>query len=107
MPASTARSHWLTEDIQDYVAYLSVLVAGACPKKHSGNDVEKLRHLGFCDWCESHAERMPAGLLAATVSPRGPGPTDPTPSNPSAEMSFGDNRADGRAPDDADASLSE
>ncbi len=61
--------HWLTEDNQDYVAYLSLLVAGGiCPEEAFWEMMSERRFtdiLGLCGWFESRAQRMPAGLLAA------------------------------------------
>lgn len=106
-----SESHWLTEDNQDYVAYLSVLVAGGiCPEKTFWEMMSEKRFadiLGFCDWCESHAERMPAGLLAAHREVReGLAQQDPTPFKSFRRDEFRETIAlMDVLPDDADASL--
>ncbi len=102
--------HWLTEDNQDYVAYLSVLVAGgACPDKTFWEMLSERRFadiLGFCDWCESRAERMPVGLLGAHREVcEGLAQQDPTPFKSFRRDEFRETIALMNVlPDDADAS---
>jgi hypothetical protein len=64
-----AECHWLTEDNQDYVAYLSLMVAGGvCPEDRFWETMAERRVtdiLAFSDQCESDAGEMPARLREA------------------------------------------
>jgi len=61
-----AECHWLTEDNQDYVAYLSLMVAGgACPQEEFWPAMEERQFsdvLAFSEFCESRAAMMTAQL---------------------------------------------
>jgi len=103
--------HWLTEDNQDYVAYLSVLVAGGvCPEETFWEMMSERRFtdiLGFCGWFESCAERMPPRLLTAHREVcEGLAQQDPTPFKSFRKDEFLETIAlMDVLPDDADASL--
>ena len=65
--------HWLTEDNQDYVAYLSLMVAGGVFPEDRFWDMMAERQVSdivaFSDQCESNARAMPR--QAAGGPPRG------------------------------------
>lgn len=64
-----SRYHFLTEDNQDYVAYICLMVAGqAYPASHFWQDVADGRIpdiRAFCQRCEAATDEMAARLLAA------------------------------------------
>ncbi|NLT74322.1 MAG: hypothetical protein GXX94_09060 [Chloroflexi bacterium] len=76
--------HWITEDNQDYVAYLCVMVVGDVFPEPSFWTALETREISslmvFCDRCEDRADRMSSGLLRAHREVRaGLLSQDPTP----------------------------